>query len=372
MKRFVTKSLPFVAMMVVESVEAGLITLSKAAMSKGMSNFVFVVYYNALGTLFLFPSFSIHFFSAKRPPVTFALLSRFFLLGLIGICLLQILAYAGINYSSPTLAAAIGNLIPAFTFILAVSMGMEKLDLSKLTSQAKSLGTIVAISGASVMTLYKGPPILTASDSLHMNRHLPLLAQKSSNWALGGLLLIITSLLSSTWNVLQTATAKEYPDQVIIVFFFSLFGTIQSGVASFFLERKPSKWKIHNNIEIIAILYAALAVTVFRNSVVTWCLHDKGPVYVAMYKPLSIVISAFMAYMFLGDSIYLGSLIGASAIAVGFYAVIWGQTKEKDTNTIVVNDLDSVESNCNPKTPLLQRNTLDLVCPSISPNLFPA
>lgn len=351
MECFVKKSLPFLAMMVVETVEAGLITLSKAAMSRGMSNFVFVVYYNALGTLFLLPSFSVHFFSRKRPPITFALLCRFFLLGLIGICLLQIFAYAGINYSSPTLAAAIGNLIPAFTFLLAVSLGMEKLDLRKLTSQAKSLGTIVAISGASVMTIYKGPPILTATESLHLNNDLALLAPKS-NWALGGLLLIITSLLSSTWNVLQTATVKEYPDQVIIVFFFSFFGTIQSGIGSFFLEKNPGAWKIHNKIEIIVIVYAALFVTVFRNSVVTWCLHEKGPVYVAMYKPLSIVIATFMAYMFLGDSVYLGSVIGASAIAAGFYAVIWGQTKEKDT--IVVNDVDSVESNCNTKAPLLQ------------------
>lgn len=62
MEGFIKGSLPFLVMMVVESVEVGLITLSKAAMSKGMSNFVFVVYYNALGTLFLLPSFSFHFF----------------------------------------------------------------------------------------------------------------------------------------------------------------------------------------------------------------------------------------------------------------------------------------------------------------------
>jgi sensor histidine kinase YesM len=32
----------------------------------------------------------------------------------------QIMGYIAINYSSPTLAAAIGNLVPAFTFMLAV------------------------------------------------------------------------------------------------------------------------------------------------------------------------------------------------------------------------------------------------------------
>lgn len=36
------------------------------------------------------------------------------------ICLVQVFGYAGIDYSSPTLASAMGNLIPTFTFVLAV------------------------------------------------------------------------------------------------------------------------------------------------------------------------------------------------------------------------------------------------------------
>lgn len=34
-------------------------------------------------------------------------------------------AYAGIDYSSPTLATAMGNLIPAFTFVFAVIFRWE-------------------------------------------------------------------------------------------------------------------------------------------------------------------------------------------------------------------------------------------------------
>lgn len=40
-------------MALVEIGEVGMITLGKAAMSSGMSNFVYVVYYNALGTFIL-------------------------------------------------------------------------------------------------------------------------------------------------------------------------------------------------------------------------------------------------------------------------------------------------------------------------------
>lgn len=48
---------PFAAMILVECTQVGVSTISKAAMRKGMSNFVFLVYYNALGTLILFPYF---------------------------------------------------------------------------------------------------------------------------------------------------------------------------------------------------------------------------------------------------------------------------------------------------------------------------
>lgn len=45
-------------MVAVEFFEVGLTTLSKAAMRKGMSNFVFIVYSNALAILFLLSSFT--------------------------------------------------------------------------------------------------------------------------------------------------------------------------------------------------------------------------------------------------------------------------------------------------------------------------
>ena len=47
--------IPFAAMIMVECTDVGIATISKAAMTKGMSSYVFVVYSNTLGALFLFP-----------------------------------------------------------------------------------------------------------------------------------------------------------------------------------------------------------------------------------------------------------------------------------------------------------------------------
>lgn len=54
--------------------------------------------------------------------------------------------------------------------------------------------------------------------------------------------------------------------------------------------------------------------SVFRIGVHVWCLHKKGPVYVAMFKPLGIAIAVAMVVIFLGDTLYLGRYIFLSAV----------------------------------------------------------
>ncbi|GJZ30582.1 reverse transcriptase domain-containing protein [Tanacetum coccineum] len=43
-----------------------------------------------------------------------------------------------------------------------------------------------------------------------------------------------------------------------------------------------------------------------RSSVITWCPCKKGPVYVSMFKCISMVIAMIMGIMFLGDVLHLG------------------------------------------------------------------
>jgi drug/metabolite transporter (DMT)-like permease len=353
LQSFIKDAIPFVAMVLVECGEVVMITLGKAAMNTGLSNLVYVVYYNTLGTLLLFPYFIFHTTRTSRPPLTFSILSKFFLLGLIGICLLQVCAYAGINYSSPTLAAAMGNLIPGFTFVFAIIFRMEKLELKRSSSQAKSIGTIVAITGAFVMTLYRGPVILKiTSDSISPNQN--LLLSQESNWVIGGLFLSVTCICSSAWNIFQTATVKEYQDLSTVVFFFCLFGTIQCAILSLVVERNLNAWTLHTRIEIIAIAFAAIFGSLFRISTTTWCLRKKGPLFVAMFKPLSMVIAVIMGMLFLGDTLVLGSVIGAVIITLGFYTVMWGQSQEKKRKKNMADD-DIVNALESSSAPLLQK-----------------
>jgi hypothetical protein len=47
----------------------------------------------------------------------------------------------------------------------------------------------------------------------------------------------------------------------------------------------------------------------FQVGVSTWCLHKTGPVFVAMFKPLGIVIAAAVSIICLRDTLYLGRYI---------------------------------------------------------------
>ena len=87
---------------------------------------------------------------------------------------------------------------------------MEKLDFRSSSFQAKSLGTIVLVSGAFIATLYKGPSLLalSPSNSPHTRDHHQLPSQQL-DWIIGGVLLTITFLVSAIWNIAQVSYNLE-------------------------------------------------------------------------------------------------------------------------------------------------------------------
>ncbi|KAB2624682.1 WAT1-related protein [Pyrus ussuriensis x Pyrus communis] len=265
-------ALPIVGMVLGECAQAGLIIISKIAMSNGMSNLIFLCYSNALAALILL-------LISLSPPLTFSIIGWFNLLGLIGF-MAQFLGYAGIKYSSPTPSTAMLNLIPAFTFVLAV------------------------IFRAFIATLYKGPRILNTSSTVmtDMLSHKQLLSEQS-NWVLGRVCLAANCILAASWPIVQASVLKKYRAELIMVFNYCFFVAIQSVVGVFG--------------------------SAFQVGVSTWCLRRTGPVFVAMFKPLGIVVAVFIGVTFLGDTFYLGSLIGAVVIVSGFYSVMWGKPMKR-------------------------------------------
>ncbi|KAK4429862.1 WAT1-related protein [Sesamum alatum] len=378
---WIQSSLPFMGMVSAVVALATSMIISKMAMSKGISFYILSLYSNGVATLILFPTaFLLH--RSKRPPLSFPVLCRIFLLASLG-CSADIVGYAGLNYSSPTLSSAMVNLVPAFTYILAIIFRMEDVHLRKLSTISKFLGTLVSISGAFIVTFYKGPAII--GTMLTSGSSTLLYLRQTPNWVLGGLLTACACLLTASWCILQAlilkmypaemivvaiycflvtiqssvvsliaerdstvwrietkigliavlymaSILKMYPAEMIVVAFYCCFVTIQSSLVSLIAERDLTAWRIQTKIGLIAVFYSAIINIAYRLYVTAWCLWRTGPLFVALFKPLTIVIAIVIGVIFMKDILYLGSLIGALVLIFGFYAVMWGKAKEGELN----------------------------------------
>ncbi|XP_048318132.1 WAT1-related protein At5g40240 isoform X2 [Ziziphus jujuba] len=286
-----------VMMVGLEFLEVGLNTICKAAMRKGMSELVFVFYSNAFAVFLLLPS--------------------------------------------------------SFIFYR-----MEKLNLRVQSSQAKFVGTIASISGALIVSLYKGPPISNNVPSMNIANE--LLSMPKSNWVIGGFFLAGHSLFLALLFILQTWIIRDYPAELLVTTMCCIFVTVLSFIVSLIGEKDPTTWRLRPNTELIAIVYSAVYAVALRNVIHTYVLRKKGPVYVSMFKPLGMVIAVFLGVTILGDILHLGSVIGGAVIALGFYAVIWGQAQQ-DRNRVEVEETKTYSSLSHSHTvPLLQNKCTEV------------
>ncbi|XP_027913529.1 WAT1-related protein At5g40240-like isoform X2 [Vigna unguiculata] len=331
------KLLPFVGMMVAMLTQSGSMVVIKFAMIDDINKYVMVVYSFALSTILLLP-FAFFLHRSERPPLTFSLLCKFFLLAFFGSAATT-MGYVGIELSSPTLGSDLLSLVPAFTFILALIFRMEEVHWRNSSSQAKVLGTITSIAGAFVVVLYKGPIIFKTRSSNFSNQILQFSQQL--NWILGGIFFIAYSLFNSMWYIYQAYVAKKYPDVTVTVFFQLLFSTVQCGVFALIAVRDPTEWKLNFDIGLVGVLYQAIVATMISYLLFQWCVLKAGPLFCSMFSPVAMIFTVFMGAIFLGDDLSLGSLIGAVIIVVGFYGVLWGKSKEENEIAEGVEDFDS-------------------------------
>ncbi|XAR51834.1 hypothetical protein NMG60_11006588 [Bertholletia excelsa] len=342
---------PFVVMVVAECAFVWEHTLFKAASLQGLSYYVYIAYSFAIAAILLMPPAFLSYRSTMLPPPEISVLCKIIVLGGIGF-LNQILANKGLVYGSPTLASVISNLSPAFTFILAIIFRMEKLSAKSKSGRAKVIGTLVSVAGALIVVLYTGPPLTSPSSSpSNAVEEAPVFLGADSDRVLSGILLAGDVFLRSLWAVALAHVVRQYPSELVVVFLYNLSLTAVCAPICFLLEPNLEKWKLKADITLLAVLYAGIFAHTFGVGIHTWALHVKGPVYVSLFKPLSIPIAALLGFIFLGGTLYLGCIVGSVVISVGFYAVTWGKAKEEKVEDYLA--ISSLESSSPVTTPLL-------------------
>ncbi|KAF0911383.1 hypothetical protein E2562_008267 [Oryza meyeriana var. granulata] len=315
---------PCAAMVAAQCIYAALALWAKAVFTRGMSTMVFVVYRQAIATVFLVPIAIIaNRRKMKETRLGMTGFSLIFVASLFGATVNQYVYYQGLHLGSSSMATAMSNLIPAITFVMAASVGLERVDVRKVRSLAKIFGTVVCVGGAMVMAFFKGPRLLNSSSLVDLNLLLHL--SVSSKWVMGALFLVCSSCCWSLWLILQVPICKSYVDPLTLSAWMCFLSTLQSAVLVFFLLPDLNAWKIRSLFELCCCIFAGAfgsGVTFYLQS---WCISVRGPLYSAMFNPLSTVITTVVAAAFLHEELHIGSLFGATAVVAGLYIVLWGK-----------------------------------------------
>ncbi|KAL9362675.1 hypothetical protein Peur_045460 [Populus x canadensis] len=291
---------PVMAMMGVQVLEAGVAIFSEAAFSRGLSPEILSVYRQVIAALVIAP---MAYFSRRRASSTISLgLKEFVLL------------------------------------YIAALLGMEKVNIRSLRSNAKIIGTVISVSGAMSMALLKGPKLLNAG----------IVATKSSSgssgetWLLGSLILFGNNCCWAIWTIMQVPISARCPDPLLSTAWMCFFGSIQTTAVTIFLKTDPQAWKPHSNLEYACLLYVGIA----SASIIilqAWCIARRGPLFSAMFSPLSTVIVTTLAAIFQHEMVYTASLLGAIAVIAGLYMVLWGKAEDQREISQVTNFMPQVD-----------------------------
>ncbi|TKY73872.1 WAT1-related protein [Spatholobus suberectus] len=329
---------PYLAMFVIQLIYSGLTLLSKAAFNGGMNTCVFIFYRQLTGAVILVPLALI--LERKRAvPVPLSCLTfcKIFVFSFFGLTLSLSMQAIALVYTSATLAAAIINSLPATTFFFAVLLRMEKVNIRTKSGITKIGSVLLCMVGVATLAFYKGPQLRTAHHILsrYHNHDSPQHEDHFSSgkrWIFGSLLLFLGITIWSFWLIIQAQILKSYPAKLMFTSLQCLSSSIQSFGIAIAFERDIQQWKLGWNMRLLAVVYSGALVTGVGYYLQAWVIEKRGPVFPAMWNPLSFIIATTGSILLLGEPLSLGSVLGGILLVLSLYSVLWAKSKEGMTH----------------------------------------
>ncbi|XP_078150349.1 WAT1-related protein At4g30420-like [Carex rostrata] len=140
-------------------------------------------------------------------------------------------------------------------------------------------------------------------------------------WVIGGLYLMGASSFWSLWLILQVPICKSYSDLLSLSAWTCLMLALQAAAATFYVHPDLRIWCFTSLSDLFACFFGS-AVTF------SWCIFVRGPLYSAMFSPLSTIITTILSSIILHEEFHIGSFVGATAIIGGLYVVLWGKAED--------------------------------------------
>lgn len=224
------------------------------------------------------------------------------LLGLLGVCLNQVLFAFGLYRTTATSASILMLSIPVFAVAVGAISGIEHIGWRR------QVGIASALFGAIVM--------------LH-----PTTMAFGGNATAGNLLILLNALSYACFLVFQRPILRRLPWRTVVAWAF-LFGSIgiEALAAHDLVRLEPSSF----SPELWALLaYVVLLPTVFAYSTNTWAVHRATPILVAAFVTLQPAATALLAHFVLGETLSWQEVIGFTLILAGLIRISIGASQRR-------------------------------------------
>uniref|UniRef100_A0A0D9WKX5 WAT1-related protein n=1 Tax=Leersia perrieri TaxID=77586 RepID=A0A0D9WKX5_9ORYZ len=325
---------PVIAMLFFDLISAVTTALLKKALADGLDRLVLITLRQLVATIFLAP---IAYFKerGKRPKLTLEIFVYLFFSAALGAALSQYTFFYGLQYTTATFAITFTNMSPVITFLIAVLLRVESLNMKNKAGAAKITGTLMSFAGVMLLTLYKGVALThQAVSSLSSDHHAVIEETNKKSWTLGTVALLANCLCFSFWLLLQTKLTKKYPALYSSTAYMFLISSLQGGGLTAAIQRRASVWALTRTVEIVAVLYTGIMGSGVGYVLMTWCVEKRGPVFTSAFIPIIQIMVAIIDFFFLHENLYLGSVVGSILMILGLYILLWGKNRDASAASV--------------------------------------
>ncbi|KAK6938423.1 EamA domain [Dillenia turbinata] len=210
---------------------------------------------------------------------------------------------------------------------MAVIFRLEKIKIREVPSQAKIIGTVMAVAGTMLITLYQGPILNIFTRTGHHHKT-GSSSSVDKNWVTGTVMLLSSRFGWAGFFIMQSFTLEQYPAELSLTTLICIMGMLEGAVVALIFERDMSSWIVGWDSRLFAPVYSGIVCSGIAYYIQGVVIKERGPVFVTAFSPLVMIFTAGLGAIVLSEQIHLGSVIGAILIVIGLYSVVWGKNKD--------------------------------------------